>query len=157
MSHTVCHDVGQWISDNVSQQVEQCIERDCNWWCLCCNKWLCALVWVIVQVTKWVVTTICGVAAIDLVVNIVTGLIDIVVGIFTLDWSRIVAGFGEIIGGVIVFVVDLIPVLIGGTLVGTFVDAGNGWSLRSYVRGLLQDKYGANDPEGLNGCSTRSD
>jgi hypothetical protein len=151
MSHTVCHDVGQWITDNVSQQVEQCIEQDCNWWCLCCNKWLCALVWVVVQVTKWVVTTVCEVVAdvIDLVVNVVTGLVDIIVGIFTLDWSRIVAGFGEIIGGVIVFVLDLIPILIGGTLVGTFIDAGNSWSLRSYVRGLLQDKYGANDPEGL--------
>ncbi|HXH86157.1 MAG TPA: hypothetical protein VNI35_04985 [Nitrospira sp.] len=86
---------------------------------------------------------------VDLIVNVVTGLIDIVVGIFTLDWSRIVAGLGEIIGGVVAFVLDLIPILIGGTLVGTFIDAADGWSLRSYVRGLLQDKYGDSDPEGL--------
>lgn len=151
MSHTVCHDVGQWITDNVSQQVENCIRRDCNWWCLCCNKWLCALIWVIVQITKWVVTTVCEVVAdvIDLIVNVVTGLIDIVVGIFTLDWTRIVAGLGEIIGGVVLFVLDLVPILIGGTLVGTFIDAANQWTLRDYARGLLQDKYGNSDPEGL--------
>src|SRR5262245_23711700 len=111
MAHTVCHDVGNWVTTNVSQQIEQWIEQDCNWWCLCCNKWLGFLVWVIVEVTTWVVTTVCEVVAdaVDLVVNIVKGIIDIVVGIFTLDWSRIVAGLGEIVGGVVAFVAELIP------------------------------------------------
>src|SRR6478735_11622459 len=131
MAHTVCRDVGQWITDNVSQQLERCVEQDCNWWCLCCNKWFCFLVWVIVQIVRWVVTTVCEVIAdvIDLVVIVLTGIFDILVGIFTLDWSRIVAGLGEIIGGIVAFVLDIIPVLIGGTLVGTFIDAADGWSL----------------------------
>ena len=151
MTHKVCHDVGQWISDNVSQQLERCVEQDCNWWCLCCNKWLCGLVWVIVTVVSWVVTTVCEIVAdvVELIINVVKGLIDIVVGIFTLDWSRIVAGFGEIIGGALAFVIDVIPILIGGTLIWTFDDARKGWELRSFVRDLLSKKFMDTDPEGF--------
>ena len=151
MSHQVCHDVGQWVSSNVSQQLERCVEQDCNWWCACCNKWFCFLVWVIVTIVTWVVTTVCEVVAdvIDLVVNIGRGLIDIVVGLFTGDWTRVLAGFGEILGGILAFVLDLIPIVTGGTLVGAFVDAGRAWSLRNYARGLLRDKYGTTDPAGF--------
>lgn len=151
MSHQECHDVGQWVSNNVTQQVEKCVEQDCNWWCACCNKWFCFLAWVVVVVTTWVITTVCEVVAdvVDLVVTIVKGVVDIVVGIFTLDWSRIVAGLGEIVGGVVAFVLDVIPILVGGTLVGAFVDAANGWALRRFVRRLLTDTFGDQDPAGL--------
>jgi hypothetical protein len=151
MSHTVCHDVGNWVESNVQQQVEQCIEQDCNWWCLCCNKWLCALVWVVVTVVTWVVTTVCEVVAdvIDLVVNVIKGLVDIVVGIFTLDWSRIVDGLGEIIGGAIAFVAELIPIVTLGTLVGAFQASWDAWQLRDFARGLLEQKYKDSDPEGF--------
>jgi hypothetical protein len=151
VSHQECHDVGQWVSNNVTQQIEKCVEQDCNWWCACCNKWFCFLAWVVVVVTTWVITTVCEIVAdvVDLVVNIVKGLIDIFVGIFTLDWSRIVAGFGEIIGGALAFVLDLVPILIGGTLVGAFDDARKGWALRRFVRDLLTKTFGDKDPEGL--------
>jgi hypothetical protein len=150
MSHQECHDVGQWVSDNVTQQVEQCVEQDCNWWCACCNKWLCGLIWIVVVVTTWVVTTVCEIVAdvITLGVNIVKGLIDIFAGIFTLDWSRIVAGFGEIVGGALAFVFDLIPILIGTSFIGAFVDAIRGWQLRRYVKQLLTDTFG-DDPDAL--------
>jgi len=151
VSHQECHDVGQWVSNNVTQQVEQCVEQDCDWWCACCNKWLCFLAWVVVVVVTWVVTTVCEIVAdlVDLVVNIVKGLIDIFVGIFTLDWSRIVAGFGEIVGGVIAFVLDVLPILFGGTLVGAFIAAKDGWELRRFVRNLLTTTFGNSDPAGL--------
>src|SRR5882672_9960356 len=99
MSHKVCHDIGSWVEQNVQQQVEQCQEQDCNWWCLCCNKWFCFMIWVLVVILTWVVQTICEIVAdvIELVVNIVKGIIDIIAGIFTWDWSRIVAGLLEII------------------------------------------------------------
>jgi hypothetical protein len=151
MSHQVCQDVGQWVSDNVTQQVERCVEQDCDWWCACCNKWLCGLVWVVTVVTSWVVTTVCEVVSdvVDVVIQAIKGLIDVVVGIVTLDWSRILAGLGEILGGVLSLVADLIPILIGTSLIGAFVDAIEGWSLRRYVRALLTDTYGDSDPEGL--------
>lgn len=43
--------VGGWVSS----LEEYCTEADCNWWCLCCNKWHCVFVWVIKWVT-WVIT-----------------------------------------------------------------------------------------------------
>jgi hypothetical protein len=151
MAHQVCHDVGGWVSNNVSQQLERCVEQDCNWWCLCCNKWFCFLVWVIVTVVTWVITTVCEIVAdvVDLVVNVVRGLVDIVVGIFTGDWTRVLAGFGEIVGGVLAFVLDLVPIVTGGTLVGAFVDEGRAWALRNYARSLLADKYRNADPAGF--------
>jgi hypothetical protein len=151
MAHQVCHDVGQWISNNVSQQVENCIEQDCDWWCACCNKWFCFLVWVVVTVVSWVVTTVCEIIAdvVDTVINIVKGLWDVLAGIFTLDWSRIVAGLGEIVGAVILLVLNLIPIVTLGTLVGAFVEEINKWRLRDFARDLLEKKYKKADPAGF--------
>ncbi len=148
MAHTVCHEVGSWVESNVQQQVEQCVEQDCNWWCACCNKWLCGLVWVIVNVVSWVVQTVCEVVADvwDLVVNIAKGTWDILAGIFTGDWSRALAGLLEIIGGIVVFALQALSILTLGTLVGTFESSVNAWKLRNYARGLLQGKYGK-DPK----------
>jgi hypothetical protein len=151
VSHQVCHEVGEWISSNVTQEVERCVERDCNWWCLCCNKWFCFLVWVVVTVVSWVVTTVCEIVedAVDLVVNVITGLVDVFVGIVTGDWTRVLAGFGKIVGGVVAFVLDVLPILTGGTLVGAFDRARRKWELRNFARALLEAKYGAADPEGF--------
>jgi hypothetical protein len=151
MSHKECHDVGQWISNNVSQQLERCVEQDCNWWCLCCNKWFCFLVWVIVTVVSWVVTTVCEIVAdvIELVVNVIKGVVDIVVGLVTGDWTRVAAGFGEIVGGVVAFVLDMVPIVTGGTLVGAFDKERKGWELRNFARDLLDKKYMAADPAGF--------
>jgi hypothetical protein len=149
MSHTVCHDVGSWVENNVQQQVEKCIERPCKWWCACCNKWLCGLVWVVVNVVTWVVQTVCEVIAdsFDLVVNILRGTWDILAGVFTGDWSRVLAGLGEIVGGALVFGLQLLSIVALGTLIGTFETSINAWKLRNYARGLLQDKYGSEDPD----------
>lgn len=151
MAHKACHDVGTWVSSNIQQQVEQCIDRDCIWWCLCCNKWFCFLVWVVVAVVTWVIQTVCEIVAdvVELITNIVKGLVDIIAGIFTWDWSRIVAGLGEIVGGVIAFVAELIPIATLGTLYGAFEENRNVWRLRNFANGLLQDRYGSSDPEGF--------
>jgi hypothetical protein len=151
MAHTVCHDIGSWVENNVQQQVEKCVEQDCNWWCACCNKWLCGLVWVIVNVVSWVVQTVCEVVAdvIDLGINIVRGTWDVLAGIFTGDWSRFLAGLGEIFGGALIFGLQILSIVTLGTLIGTFVTSVNAWELRNYVRGLLQNKYGTKDPVGF--------
>ena len=108
---------------------ERCLEQPCNWWCLCCNKWFCALAWVVVVAAAWVINTFCEVVAdvIDLVVTVVRGFVDIVVGIFTGDWTRVAAGFGEIVGAGIVFIAEIIPIATLGTLVGAYADAINAW------------------------------
>jgi len=151
MAHTACHDVGSWVESTIQQQVEQCIEQDCNWWCACCNKWLCALAWVVVNVVSWVVQTVCEVVLdiVDMTVNIVRGMWDLSVGIFTGDWSRALAGLLEIVGGPLAFTLQILSIATLGTVVGTFVGSANAWKLRNYARGLLQEKYGTKDPEGF--------
>ncbi len=139
MSQKYCYQIGEWVEDNVSQQVEKCVEQDCNWWCLCCNKWLCGLVWVIVTVTKWVVQTVCEIIgdAFDLVVAIIKGGWDIIVGIFTWNWSRVWDGFLEIIGAAGGLLGDLIRAITGCGLIGGFQESINKWRLRGYVEGLI--------------------
>jgi hypothetical protein len=79
MPQKYCYQVGEWVEDHVSQQVQQCVEQDCNWWCACCNKWFCFLVWIVVTVAKWVLTTVCEILgdAFDLLVDILKGGWDI--------------------------------------------------------------------------------
>lgn len=151
MAHQVCHDIGNWVEQNVQQQVEKCTEQDCNWWCLCCNKWFCWLVWIIVTITTWVVQTVCEIVedVIDVVVTVFKGVVDILVGLFTGDWTRLAAGFGELIGAGLVFVINLIHILTLGTLVGAFKDSRDAWRLRNFANGLLTDKYGKEDPKAL--------
>ena len=143
MAHQVCHDVGEWVESNVEQPLEQCIEQDCNWWCLCCNKWFCFIVWIIVTLVDWVVHTVCELVAdvVDLVVNVLVGLWNVVVGIFTLDWARIVDGLLGILAGVLGFVGDVIRIASLGDAIGFYIDRVNKWRLRDYVRGLVEAKY----------------
>src|SRR5258708_5661602 len=103
MSHQVCTTSTTWV-DPVMGWAERCLEKPCNWWCLCCNKWFCALAWVVVTIGKWVIETTCELVAdvIDAVVTVVTGVVDIIVGIFTGDWTRVLAGLGEVVGAGIV-------------------------------------------------------
>lgn len=62
----VCEEYKKLVEEQVQQPVEQwvselrqtCVEQSCNWWCLCCNKWLCWLAWVVVKIVTWVVVMI---------------------------------------------------------------------------------------------------
>jgi hypothetical protein len=151
MAHKACHDVGIWVNQNIQQPVEQCIDHDCIWWCLCCNKWLCFIVWVIVQIVTWVVQTLCEIVAdiVELIAGIVKGIYDIFAGIFTWDGSRALGGLAEIGIGFVVLIGDLIPIVTGGTLVGGIRDERDRWRLRNFAQGLLEDRYRDSDPAGL--------
>ena len=161
MSQKYCYQIGEWVNDNVSQQVEQCVEQDCDWWCACCNKWLCGLVWIIVTVAKWVVTTVCEILGdiVDLVVSILKGLWDIFVGIFTWNWSRVWDGLMEIVGGIGGILGDLIRAVTLCGLIGEFRDSINKWRLRGYVQDLIdkserftdQDRQQIKDALQING------
>jgi hypothetical protein len=143
MAHQVCTDITEWIDEQVMQPVQQCLERPCNWWCLCCNKWFCWIAWVLVTVGRWVTHTVCEIVAdvVDLVVNVVLGLVDVIVGIFTLDWARVVDGLGRIVGGIVGFVLDIVRIVTLGDTVGYIRDEVNKANLRDYVRGLLEQRF----------------
>ena len=105
MSHEVCRQVDEWIEEEVSRRVETwveeqrqvCQQQSCNWLCLCCNKWWCGFVSVIVAAVYWVVEkvvrlvtrTVCELiaSAVDIVVNVLGGLIGFFVALFSGNWS----------------------------------------------------------------------
>jgi hypothetical protein len=53
-----CRDVLRWI-EPIKEQVEECVEHDCYWLCLCCNKWICGLVWVTIVAGRYVTEQVC--------------------------------------------------------------------------------------------------
>ena len=149
MSHQVCHDVTEWITENVQQPVQRCIEQDCNWWCLCCNKWFCFIVWVIVTVGSWVTHAVCELVAdvVDVVVAVVIGVVNILIGIVTWNWARVWDAFLNIVTTVVQLVVDAFRVLTGGDLVGFFRDAVDAWVLIDYVRDLVSSNKAYTDDQ----------
>ncbi len=98
----VCREIQEWVEEQVERPVETfvnelretCEEQECNWWCLCCNKWLCWLAWVVVRVVTWVVVTV-GKWVTRIVCEIVNFILDVIAFIFELFLSI------PIIGGII--------------------------------------------------------
>lgn len=157
MSHEVCKDVGEWINEEVwqpvdrwfSEQEQRCEEQDCDWWCACCNKWFCWLVWVVRHVVDWilvpivnfVVHTVCEIVAdiIDLIKNVVVGLWNIIAGIFTWDWARVWDGLVTLGGTIVGFVINILRILYLGDAIGYIIEQINEQRLRDHVRDLIDN------------------
>jgi hypothetical protein len=151
----VCTEITEWIEEEISKPIEEWEERqekkckDYPWYDP--RGWVCWIVtyfvkvirWVIVKVGKWVVRTVCKLiaTAIDIVVDVLAGLWDIIVGIVTLDWRRILDGVIRIVAGVILGLIRLLRILLLGDLIMYITEEVNRWRLRDYVRGLLGAKY----------------
>src|SRR5262245_1442752 len=122
MAHKVCHDVGSWASSTIQQPLDHCINKNATGWCLCGISGSCFIVWVIVTIVTWVVTTVCEIVAdvIDLVVSLVKGIIDLLAALFTWDGQRAIGGVIEFFGGIGEFIGNVVPIVTGGTLVGSF-------------------------------------
>ena len=114
----VCKETQEWVEQNVEQPVEQwtnqlqqtCERQDCNWWCLCCNKWLCWLVWVVVKVVVWVVVTV-GKWVARIVCEVVNLVLD-VVG-FLVELVLSIPIIGGIIRTILNWVTEIIWRLVG--------------------------------------------
>ena len=151
----VCSQIDEWIEEEVSKPVEswenrqkeKCKKR--HWYDP--RSWFCWLVWVLVKVVRWVVVkvgrwvvrTVCKVVAVivDVVVDVLAGLWDVLAGIFTLDWRRILDGLLRIGIGLVLGFLGLVRILL---LCDTFDYIRGEFdtsSLRSHVRDLLKAKY----------------
>ena len=158
-----CKKISEWIEEEVSKPVEEWEERQekkCKrrkWYDP--RKWLCWFVtilvkvvrWVVVTVGKWVVRTVCKVVAtfVEMLREVLTGIWDVIAGIFTLDWRRILDGLLGILIGLaagilwsrrlLVCLLARIAFLID-TLDFIFTEI-NRERLRRYVRKILEAKY----------------
>jgi hypothetical protein len=103
----ICREIQTWITENISRPVEnwvqqeerRCREQPCNWWCLCCNKWFCWIVIVVVKVVTWVVETVTRLVT-EVVCTIVSLVLDLAAFLVNLILSI------PIIGGIIRTVVN---------------------------------------------------
>lgn len=135
---SLCTEVGRWIDEFIEQPLEQffqttkqqctdtrrqietwrqqqeqrCREQECNWWCLCCNKWFCWLVTVLVRVVEWVIETVC-----HLIVEIIRVIVMVLVKVTRWVVEAVVC-FVERFCAYMYFLagVALIVVLVGGVL-----------------------------------------
>jgi hypothetical protein len=150
-----CVETQEWIEEEISKPVEEWVEqteKKCKkrpWWHPL--RWLCWLVttlvkvirWVVVKVGKWVVRTVCKIvgAVIGFLGAFFTGLWDIIAGIFTLDWRRILDGLIQIGSELINLLATLARIQYLGDTLDYIIEEYNRGQLRDYVRGLLEAKY----------------
>ncbi|HYI39925.1 MAG TPA: hypothetical protein VE053_06370 [Allosphingosinicella sp.] len=108
----VCNDVREWVEREVLEPVQKwqdqlqkvCEEQACNWFCACCNKWLCWMAWVAVLVTEWVVRIV-G----EWLVKVICDLITVIVRTIVMMLIQLLKW---IILFVICFVEALCPILL---------------------------------------------
>lgn len=158
---TECIETQEWIEEEVTKPVEEWVERreeKCkNWpWPL---NWACKIVttlvkivtWVVEKVGKWVVRTVCKIvgAAIGFVRDLFTGLWDIIVGIFTLDWRRIFDGFIQIVVGAIDAIATIARVVFLLDTLDYIITEYQRGKLRVYVRTKLSFKYAGQEFEDI--------
>lgn len=151
----VCTEITEWIEEEISKPVEEWEERQekkCKnypwydprgWFCWIVTFFVKVVRWVLVTVGKWVTRTVCKLVSvvIDLIKSIALGLWDIVAGIFTLDWRRIVDGFLGIVLGIVAGFIGIVRILLLGDTIDFIIEEINKGKLRDHVRGLLEGKY----------------
>ncbi len=124
----VCKEIQEWVEEQIEKPIEEwenrqekrCREQKCNWWCLCCNKWFCWLVWVVVKVIRWVVVTV-GKWVTRVVCEVVNIVLDIVGILINLILS--IPIIGGIIRTILNWVTEIIWRIVGlldffGSLLG---------------------------------------
>jgi hypothetical protein len=128
-----CEQMRRWVEERVWQPVDgwvtrterQCREQDCNWWCLCCNKWVCWLVtlvvrvvmWVLITIGKWVTYLVCKVVVtvvgivVDLVLKIITRVVVFFVCLFT-DPLKALSSLWDLLNDIVDAVDDVLDLVV---------------------------------------------
>ncbi|MEU0842199.1 hypothetical protein ABZ370_22375 [Streptomyces sp. NPDC005962] len=151
----VCKEIKEWVEEKVSQPIEEWESRtqkkckDYPWYDP--RGWVCWFVtylvkivrWVVVTVVKLVVRVVCKVVevVVDFIRDFFGGLWDIIAGIFTLDWRRILDGLFRIVIGAVLTYLQAWRLFLLGEIVGFIIDEVNDRRIRSHVGDLLGRKY----------------
>lgn len=148
-----CVEIQEWIEEEVTKPVEEWVERQeercknwpwpLNWACKVVTTLVKVVTWVTEIVGKWVTRTVCKLvgAIISLIVDIATGLWDVVAGIFTLDWRRILDGLIKIGGSIIDNVLKILRVVFLLDTLDYIITEIQRNRLKTYVRTKLGFKY----------------
>ena len=151
----ICTEIDVWIEEEVSRPVEEWENqqqkrcKDYPWYDP--RGWVCWFVWVLVKVVRWVVVTVgrwvvrtvCKIlaAVVDIVVGVLGGLWDVIAGIFTLDWRRILDGLIKIGATIVQGAINLVRIFLLCDTVDFIRGEFDKKALRDHVRGLLDTRY----------------
>jgi hypothetical protein len=154
-----CVETQEWIEEEVTKPVEEWVEKSekkcknwpwpLNWACKVVTTLVKVVTWVVEKVGKWVVRTVCKFvsALVDMVRNVLTGLWDVIAGIVTLDWRRILDGLLGILVGLVDGILRLARIVyLVDTLDFIFTEI-NRERLRRYVRKILEAKYSGDEDQ----------
>lgn len=158
-----CVETQEWIEEEISKPVEEWVEQTeekCKkrpWWHPL--RWLCWLVttvvkvirWIVVKVGKWVVRTVCKLvsAVLGFIRDFLVGLWDVIAGIFTLDWRRILDGLIQVGAALIDLIATVARIQYLGDTLDYIIEEYNRGQLRDYVRKLLEAKYSGEELENI--------
>lgn len=114
----LCKEIQEWIEEQIEKPIEEwenrqeqrCREQDCDWWCACCNKWFCWLVWVLVKIVRWVLVTV-GKWVVRVVCEVISFVLDIAAFVVNLVLS--IPGLGGIIRTILNWVTEVIWRVVG--------------------------------------------
>lgn len=161
-----CVEVQEWIEEEITKPVEEWVEeteKKCKnypwydprgWVCWLVTIFVKVVIWVVEKVGKWVVRTVCTLinAAITLITGVLSGLWDVIVGIFTLDWRRILDGLMGIGLAVVDAVLTFGRVIFLLDTLAYIIDEYERGELRDHVRGLLEGKYSGEQLKAIKGA-----
>jgi hypothetical protein len=150
-----CVEQQEWLEEEIHKPVEQWVEKTeekCKkrkwydprrWVCYLVTTLVKAIVWVAVKVGKWVVRTVCKIVGtvLEFLRDFFTGLWDVLVGIFTLDWRRFLDGLIQILGSLIDSFLKLLRVVFLIDTLDFIITEVQQNQLRAYVRMKLGLKY----------------
>ena len=156
---TECVESQEWIEEEISKPATEWVEKTeqkCKkrkwydprrWLCYLVTTFVKVIVWVTVKVGKWVVRTVCKIVGtiLGFIRDFFTGLWDIVAGIFTLDWRRILDGLIQIVAGFIDGLLKLLRVVFLVDTLDYIITEIQRNQLRAYVRTKLGFKYSGRD------------
>ncbi|MFE5189924.1 hypothetical protein [Streptomyces sp. NPDC056628] len=153
---TVCKEINERVEEKVSKPIEEWV-RDTKKYCKKKFKWynplswVCWLVTTLIRVVRWVVSVVvrfvvrwvCWVVTTlwEYAKDVFRGIVNIIAGIFTADWRRILDGLIGILTGFVLTGIQVVRLVLWGELVAFVIDEINDARIRDHVRRELARRY----------------
>jgi len=160
---TICTEIDEWIVEDIVKEVEIWEERQekkCKeyawydprgWFCWIVTIFVKVVRTIVEKVGRWITRTVCKVvtAVVEVLIDISKGALDVILGIFTLDWRRVLDGIIKIGIGVINYFVTIFRIGFLGDTIDFIISEINKNELREYVKKLLEEKYEGENLENI--------
>jgi hypothetical protein len=127
-----CAETRRWVEEEIrkpietwrQQQEQRCREQECNWWCLCCNKWFCWIVTVLVRVIEWVIQIV-GEWLVEFICTLIVELVRLLVMIIVQVARFVVEAVVCLVERACSYLYLLVGVALIALLVGVVVTVGS--------------------------------